>query len=231
MKFLLNADHHHFFMKNRYIAFDELLSISEAKELKKALDAVIAQKLGMPAAHIKLTSPECIFGSGHDLWRKDPLIKKMVMQKRFAEIASPLFSCTPLRLAYDQYVVSNPAAAPFLHPKSLQQMSCIQKITGGLLLILSETRAGSPISPQEFSVPQTIGSGIFLSPEFQIPWPKIFQLENLSALLIVYTQEKSLYILEPQGIHTQALKKLGYGFGDHLKDHTHPIVLRYTQTT
>src|SRR3989304_6789435 len=129
MKFLLNADHHHFFMKNRYIAFDELLSISEAKELKKALDIVIAQKLRMPVAHIKLTSPECIFGSGYDLWRSDPLIKKMVMQKRFAEIAAPLFSCTPLRLAYDQYVVSNPAAAPFLRPMSLRQMSCIQKIT------------------------------------------------------------------------------------------------------
>jgi len=224
MKFLLNADHHHFYLKNRYISFDELLSISEAEELKKTLDALIAQKLHMPLAHIKLTSPESIFLNGHDLWRSDPLIKKTVVHKRFAEIAAPLFSCTPLRLAYDQYIVSKPAAAPFLRPMSLRQMSCIKKVAGGLLLILSET--SSPTSIQEFSVPQTIGSGVFFSPEFQIPWPKIFQLENLSALLIVYTQEKSLYVLEPHDIHTHALKKLGYGFGDHLQDHTHPIVLR-----
>ena len=43
-------------------------------------------------------------------------------------------------------------------------------------------------------------------------------------LMIVYVEEKGIYAYQETDLHTHAFKKLGYGFGDRLRNATHPIL-------
>lgn len=49
--------------------------------------------------------------------------------------------------------------------------------------------------------------------------------EELShSFLIVYCEEKTQYLLEPKDPHTHLLKRLGYTFGETLRNDTHPLI-------
>ena len=78
MRFSLTADHKEFFVKNRYIEFEGLLTADEAAPLQANLS------------------------EGRDLWRHSPGIKKIVHKRQLASVAAQLSDRKQLRLAFDQ---------------------------------------------------------------------------------------------------------------------------------
>jgi hypothetical protein len=52
------------------------------------------------------------------------------------------------------------------------------------------------------------------------------QAKTQKFLLFLYAEEDALYTLNPLDPHTHALKRMGYVFGDRLKETTHPHLIR-----
>lgn len=216
MPLTLSSSHQDFFSNHHYIEFNDLLSSSEIKQLQKAIHEALIQR---EKKIIETRSPKELFKAGRDLFRDHPIIKKFVLHKRFAKIASALFNEPILRLAYDQALCSFSQGEPiFSQPLSLQQISSFQSIVGGIIIRLSD----DPNPPD--LLPQKAGNLLFIAPTFPLPWSSFFQQTPQSFFLITYCGNRTVYVLENTDPHTHALKKLGYGFGDLLEEKTHPIV-------
>lgn len=196
MGFGLTKEHHDFFHKHHFIEFEDLLSTKESETLKKAIDLI--------------SISEDWIHEGHDVWRLKEAIKKVTLHKGLAEIALHLCKKKPLRIAYDQ-VIEGPLSK---NPLNLIEASSIRRVVCGLTLQLDKaSTAESPL------VPKKQGSGVFFSPFCQLNFP-----EHCHLLMIAYTERTSQYIHEKRDPNLHALKKLGYVFGDRLKNDTHPLL-------
>ena len=193
MRFALTAELRHFFDKHRWIEFEGLFSSEELSHLRKEADHALSHRLesqnGTP------------FFLGRDIWRQSPLIRKILFRQNISELASVLFGTKPLRIAYDQYF---PAAYDPPVPYSLQMLSCLHNLVGGLSIQLDDKA----------------GKGLFFLPD--LPLPPI----TGPTFLLVYCKAKTLYVEEKNDPHLHALKKLGYAYGDALTAETHPIVYK-----
>lgn len=206
MKFALQGEHRDFFGKNGYIEFEGILSAHDVNNLKEAIDYVLTDRL----KNLVNKTPQELFMAGRDVWRDSILIKKWTTSPTLSEIASSLFKIKPLRLAFDQALRTGMSTSPFLKATSLQQISSLRTIIGGLMIPLSEKP----------------GSIVLLSAQYLIPFDTIFSQQNYCSLLIAYSGEKTLYTLDQADPHTHALKRQGYVFGDLLRNDTHPLVFR-----
>ena len=144
----------------------------------------------------------------YDTWRGNPIIQKFVLRKQFAEIASNLTKISPLRIAFDRILISDKNF--FENP--LQEMSCIRGLVCGCILNLALPNMGSALFFKPHSPPPLDDLTLTTLPPPQ--------------LMIVYSKDKSLYTYQKNDPHTHTLKKLGYVFGDRLKDTTHPTLYR-----
>lgn len=148
----------------------------------------------------KETDPQKIFEMGYDTWRKDPRIKKVVLSPLLAEIASALCKERTLRIGCDQVIPKGCA----LQPTPIKDLCSVQKVLSGLIL--------NPAT----------GSATFYAHFHPIPFD---ELEDPLQLMIIYAEHHALYTMTPTDPHKHALKKEGYGFGDHIAPRTHPLVL------
>ena len=224
MRFAITADHKEFFKKNHYIEFENLFSVDQRASLKKNAEETIAKRLHIPASRLKeKTAPE-IYQAGYDLWRDNEEIKKITQKQAFASVASELLQTLPLRYAFDQYfsMLQCTAGSPYDVPSSLQEISCMNPLAGGLILPLQDL----PSPPTFFPMPLKAGSGLFISSTFSLPWPHLFSTCGLSFFLIAYAHEKTMFRADSHDPHAASLKKLGYVFNEWLKDSLHPIILR-----
>lgn len=224
MRFAITADHREFFTKNHYIEFEAMLSSDQIASLKKQIEETIAKRLRISSEKLKeKTAPE-IYQTGYDLWRDNEEIKKIAQKQAFASIASELMQVIPLRYGFDQYFATFQcnAASPYDVPSSLQDISCISSLAGGLILPLQDL----PFPPTFFPMPLKAGHGLFISPVFALPWPQLFSTCDLYFFLITYATERSFFRPDSHDPHAASLKKLGYAYNDPLKNSIHPIILR-----
>jgi hypothetical protein len=70
------------------------------------------------------------------------------------------------------------------------------------------------------------GNGVFFQPTHPIQFSSLFEKRGGSYLLLVYTQQTSVYLLQQKDPQGYFLKNLGYGYGDRLIDKLHPILIR-----
>ncbi|MGC1878911.1 MAG: hypothetical protein WA347_05615 [Rhabdochlamydiaceae bacterium] len=223
MRFAITADHREFFTKNHYIEFEELLNRDQVASLKKNVEETVAKRLRIPLAKLKEKSPPEVYQAGYDLWRESDGIKKIAHKQAFAALASELMQIIPIRYGFDQYfATTHCTGSPYDLPLSLQDISCLNPLAGALLLPLEDL--ASP--PTFFPMPLKMGSGLFLSPTFSLPWPQLFSTRGLCFFLIVYAKEKTSFRADSHDPHAVSLKKLGYAYNELLKDSIHPIVLR-----
>lgn len=190
MRHALTKEHLDFFYQNHFITFEEVISQKECAALNAALEEQIGNE----------NDPEKIFEKGHNTWRKDPRIKKVVLSSRLAEIATQLSKERTLRIGSDQILVPK---LP-IEPAPIIDLCSVQKVVAGLTL--------SPFT----------GNATFYKPNEPIPFEEISEVE----LLIIYSEHHALYTHTPTDRHTHSLKKDGYGFGDHIDPKTHPIITR-----
>ncbi len=210
MLFAAAPEHRKFFNKNGYIVFEDVLPIAQIDELKQKLDALLAKKQHCSLQALPKQKTQELFLHGRDMWREDPLIKKISLSRSFGEVASDLFFTKPLRIGYDQYF--HPGLEPIVISQNLHDACSLQKVVGGLYVQLSDIE-------QDPLLPLKKGSVLFVSAKLQV------NIEVRSPLLqIVYCMDKTRYFPQAQDPHANFLKKLGYQSGELILNTTHPIV-------
>jgi hypothetical protein len=237
MKFATAKEHRDFFVKNGWIEFEDFITPDVLAEADETIQETLGERLKEPHRSVLLADPERLFKQGRDLWRSSPVLKKLALQARFAEIASELIEKRPLRLAYDQFLPSmvkgseggEAAYASFLGKKqTLQESSCMTEVLCGVVLALNGTQQekeeqsalGMPVFPSK------AGHAIYFKSDAPIDWSLLIRERGRHFYLIAYCSAYSRYVLNGGDPQTHALKRLGYIFNDKLKEHLHPIVFR-----
>jgi hypothetical protein len=243
MKFTIASEHRDFFQKQGAVEFEELIRPSHLEELFLSLKEAIAERLSVTLERLPWQHPDKMYMVGRDLWRTHPSLKKLILQNHLAEIAAEILEKKPLRYGYDQFFVSalkNGRAADeerenayikmLRHHSTLEELSCLQGISCGLMLCL-HSEVDQSVSKKESEGPINVfspraGSGVYFSSNVMVDWKQLLHYPNNCYLLIVYTPATSVYFLQEGDLHTHSLKRLGYSFGDKLNDRLHPIVCR-----
>lgn len=143
--------------------------------------------------------PKTIYLQGRDIWRKSNSFKKIATNKNLASIVQQLCKRTKLRLAFDQISLCNlEEDKPLESLFSFQELECVV-----VFYLDSKENNCTFINPKHPFIPK----------------------EDCSFLYMIgYAPFKTLYVLNEQDVNTHYLKKLGYAFGDRLKEEFHPIV-------
>lgn len=218
MRFKITGEQRKVFEKQKYIEFENLFSLEQIEEISKQIDTLLSKRLHKL---IENESPQELYKIGRDLWRDSSDIKNFVTHSTLAQIAGQLFHQDLMALAYDQILQTTiQTGLPSLTPSTLQQKSCIQPLAGGVLIRLQGDSKASHL------LPQNPLNAVFIAPDLLIPWEMFFQEPSQSVLLITYAPLKARYVFEKTDIHTHALKKLGYAFGDNLNSTNHPVIYR-----
>lgn len=225
MKYTILGEHQKFFLNNHYVEFQQLLNPQQIEELKKSCFQSLALRLGIQQARLSERNFENTFNAGHDFFRQDMSIRKIVTKKNFAEIAFELSSERPLRLAYDQLFYSGKApnqmnSGILQGQQNLKEISGLQGTTHGLMLCLDPGTNQVPQAP--FSLEP--GSGIYFSEKLPLHLDIFYQNSNMIYLLIVFCSAKSI-VMQNQ-FFPFAYKQHGYATGDLLRDDLNPIVFR-----
>ena len=242
MKFAIVKEHLDFFYQRHYIEFENLLTPNEVKALTGGLKEVLASRLNTQPEKLGHQKLKTLYLNGFDTWRESDLVKKVVLRPLFAEVASNLVKKKPLRIGFDQAFCTPSreedleASMPplFKHETTISQTSCLQGISCGLILHLSAPAVPAHLSELSIEndikalipIPRKAGSGIFFSPDMPLSLEHLMVMPGALQLLIVYTEDKTLYRLNHDDPQTHLYKKMGYVFGDKLKNTTHPLVYR-----
>lgn len=203
MKIRVTTDQQGFFRRHKMIEFQGLLEPEPLNQFNAEIGKALDNR-----------------STGHDLWRTNEILGKLIRQSKLARIAADLIEVRPLRLGYDQLFLYMTYTKKH---QSLNDFSCLQGIVCGLMLCLKGTESPK----REESVFSTVaGNGVYFNPHHEINMDEISQMVGARYLLIVYTHASTVYILNKDDPHLYDFKKLGYNYGDKLLDHLNPIVCR-----
>lgn len=225
MKYTIATEHRNHFETHRNIEFEGLLSIEKLQQLNQAIESVTTTPISPHRARWdKNGNPEDLFAHGRDLWRKSPVVKRYVTGSAWAHIAAELLGKRPVRIGYDQLLPTHCTTLPSSLEEenlNLETISSLQGVTCGMILCLkasSSTLTGFPTIP---------GSALYFYPDFPIDFTALKEASHGGLfLLVVYTGKTAIYLKRKEDPHVNALKSIGYCFGDRLKDDLHPILVR-----
>lgn len=220
-----------FYHKFHHLELESFFADERLGILQTAVKDEIKKRLGQAPSN----TSEAYMG-GRDLWRDNTAIRQLVCNRDLALCATKLSQQPSLVLAFDQLLFTPLAdnIAPFDHPHTLQEISNVSSLACGLVINLCdcETTDGElSLSVEEdlsmlTPTPHNPGSILFFSPEMPLNFQDLFATPSQTHLLIAYANVKPLYIQNKIDPHAHALKKLGYGLGDHLATKTHPLLIK-----
>ncbi len=172
-----------------------------------------------------LSPEECdtffAFMANRDIWRQHPTLKTFILSRRMAGLALYLSGKPSLRLACDQWF---PPGFSLDKPTKFKDLFSVQGITSIILIQLQPGTVTKPakISPLGlFPFPQKQGSALIVTPDLLINWPPH---PSIGLYAIAYSIPAAVYIQNPRDPSGLALKQFGYGYGDLLKNDTHPLI-------
>jgi len=202
MPHLVGPEEGRFFRHNEHVEFEDLITKEQAAALHQELTSRLSNR-----------SPERMWSEGHDLFRESPLVKKTALSRAIADVAFQLTDQKPLRIAFDQAIVTDEFLTPLPNAPldTLESLSSICPIVAGVLIDLNPDRAGH---------------ALFFQPGYPLNLKERLAQPNQCFLLIAYAPEKALYYQRDTDLHTHRLKHLGYVYGDALKEPHHPIVFK-----
>ena len=203
MKFSLTADQKCFFEKQQFIEFEGLISESQLAILQRCK------------------------GIGRDISRENMEMQKIVRSSLFAKIAKELCGERVLRLGFDELYelpLTLPCSMTLFERSSIAPLVCAVMIA-----IEGDEDALATTPPQEGQFdpfPMKKGNVLFFLPN--LLWEKeLLQARaKQKCLLIAYANPRALYIFQEKDPHVHLLKRLGYVFGDRLKETIHPTLGR-----
>ncbi len=225
MQIFLSPQQRSFFGKNKYIEFDGILSADEISLLKQTAENLLALRLKTTPEKLFSKSTIELFKAGRDLWLDNQKAKKQLIPMSLVQMAASLFQAASLRIGFTHYIkVGRQPASPYPVARApLREICSFNDPVGAVLIKLD---AKKPAVSEEFPLPQTEGSVLFLHPDFSFALDLLFNDPEQSYYLILFAPRNAIYILQKNDPLTHLLKKSGYAFGDALKDTTHPLVFR-----
>lgn len=232
MYFTVIREHREFFRKHHWIESDGVLSENELNRLVQEIPGVLNERAKAKSS-IGQAFDKNGFEIGHDVWRGQPQLKKIILNRGLAGIAGELIEQKPLRFGYDMYfspVTDSPrenAYELFLQTTpTLEEMSCIQGVLCGAMICLSDGKLNREVNQDGKTTlfSRVPGNAVFFSPAWPLPLHEIYQNPGFTYLMLVYVKANGVYFAQPGDPHLHEFKLLGYNFGDRLKEPMHPIV-------
>ena len=181
--------------------------------------------------------------AGFDLWRANPLLKKVILQKNLAQISADLLEARSLRIGYDQLIPSLPSTTAAIQDdpyqmwlgqtSSLQEICSIQGVVSGLILCIKAPQDALSIAESEIKTATeapslfstTLGNGVYFTADSPLDFSDLAARSGYAYLLITYAKNTSVYCKKENDPHTNAFRQLGYNFGDRLSDRHHPLII------
>lgn len=203
--------HHTFFIKNKFIVFDDILTASDLSALQTLVSEI---------SHENTTN----------LFLRYPSFQKYIFSKKLARLVFSLLNINPIRIASDQYIYSGYSGSQYLTAATLQEMGTLQPLICGLLLNISQTSIEMPEDSDLLTaLPMSPGSGVFIHPEFKFPYNQLFNRSKAYFLLITYGSKRLIYTQNDSDSDLYFLKKQGYNFGMPISSATHPLLIDLPQ--
>ncbi len=226
MRFSLPDSYFDFLLKHQILEIEDLMTAQEAETLCEKTESLLVSRLHQKP--LCISSNLELWKAGKNLWKEDPEIKKILFHLQLGEISHFLFKKRPIRLAYTQtFFTENKKDAVFSSSEILNNISCVNPLLGGVLLCLRSSDNQESITPLIPDLKATKkGRAFFFSEQYPIPFPELFQQKGLRMILIAFAPGRLRYKLEPKDIHTHDFKKVGYGFGDLIKEELCPYLYR-----
>jgi len=197
-----------FYSKNRHLEIEELLSPSECNKFFEMMEA-----------------------PGRDLWRKNPLLKELILSKKMARAALQLSGKAKLQLACDHWFCPDFFKAG--KKIKIKDLFSVQGITCVFLLQLQPGCREIPAKTPQlglFPFPQGAepssncqGSALIVNGDLLMSWPDLSTEIGLYA--VAYSLVPAIYVQNNNDPAAHFLKQFGYGYGDPLKNETHPIII------
>lgn len=232
MHFAVLREHRQFFTKQHWLECEGVFSEEEIRRVAQGVDAAMAARLKVRESALADKTPEQLFATGHDLWRADPTLKKILLHRSLGEIAGELTEQKPLRFGFDM-LLPGPGAAKISgsyksfidNTPTLVEMSSIQGvICGGMICVSGQQQEGAEQSEISSLFSATPGNIVFFSSEWNLPLSEIVHRPGYRYLMFVYVKAKAVYHRQELDPHLHEFKQLGYQFGDKLTDVLNPIV-------
>lgn len=200
--------HRTFFIKNKFIVFDDILTVSELSALQTLVSEI---------SHQNTTN----------LFLRYPSFQKYIFSKKFAKLVFSLLNINPIRIASDQYIHSR---SQYLTAATLQEIGTVQPLICGLLLNISQ-KSIEIADDSELSrvVPMNPRSGVFLHPDFKFPYDQLSNYPTSDFLLITYGSKRLIYTQNNSDPDLYFLKKQGYNFEMPISSATHPLLIDLPQ--
>lgn len=230
--FAVDGKHRDFYRKNRWIELEGLLSANQVAAIGKEIENITQERQKAHKTTNATWPAETQFLNGHDLWRAGTSIKKVVLNRGFAEAASSLVEVRPLRIGYDQaYCVPADGklgigvySTLLSSTPTLQELSSIQGVVCGLMLCIKAAAPELNSIDSSTIFPVKEGNGVMFAPDLPINFLELTHRAGYVYLLIVYVQGKAVYIHHDSDPHLNEFRKLGYTFGDKLSETLNPTV-------
>jgi hypothetical protein len=159
---------------------------------------------------------------GRDNWRRESALRKLLVSRQMAHIVCQVTRKDAVRLAGDQWF-----EAGFSLPKP-EKWKDFFSIQGLLLALFIQWDSGSYELPAKMSklgvspYPHGQGNAVLVGPNLLLNWPA----SNQGLYLAFYSVPSAVYVNNPKDPAATALKKLGYGYGDLLRNETHPLLTK-----
>jgi len=213
MTITLTSQQTSFFNKNGFLELEGVFTSIEAKKYHIAILEALEKR--------KETNP---IVQGRDLWRDSPTLKSLACSRKLSSIALMATGKSSIRLGVDQWF---PPSYTQAKPENIKNLFSIQGLLCGMLIQLQPGTFEIPekVSPLGLlPFPQSQGSVLLVKPALLLNWPSIST--QIGLYLVAYTEPASVYIQNLTDPAGPSLKKLGYGYGDLLKNETHPSFSR-----
>lgn len=239
-KFALANEHHLHFEKQSFIELEGVIPMDQILQLQLSLDKTLALSMAEYGQWKAQPLPDELYLNGRDLWRQNEIVKKVVWDKQLVGIASELMRKRFVRLGYDQFLLGGPlketpknakeellgARTLLLNPQTnLEEMSCLQGTLCGVIICLSSAKQPFERAPTSL-FPSEPGHITFFTSQANLNLSELSQRDGQKFLLIVYAEKTTLYIANEKDPNWHGLKRLGYVFGDRVKDNLHPVLHR-----
>ena len=192
---LLSAQQTAFFSKSGFLELEGLLSLEECKKF------------------VAMMSEQ------RDLWRAHPPLQQLVFSKKLTQVALQATDERQLRVGLDQWMAPGFALKK---PAKLSELFCIQGLSCAVILRFCEGAAPAAKAPLGLApFPQEPGNALLVRPNVLLQWPPA----PFGLWVVAYALPNAVYIQNPRDPAGDALKKLGYAYGDTLRNDAHPLIV------
>lgn len=199
-----------FYTQNGFLELEGVFSSSECVELRSTIQETLRKRAGTE------------FVRGRDLWRDSALLKNTLLSKKFKNIVFAACRKPAVRLAMDQWF---PPGFALKTPEKMEKLFSIQGLVCTLFIQCDDRQIhASPSSPLGLSpFPKHQGNLLLMKPSLLLNWPPV--TPEMGLYCVSFCMPTSVYVQNSADEAGISLRKLDYGYGDHLRNDTHPLVL------